>query len=46
MMRVMKKNMNKSLIRVNRTKKRSVNRFQPIFIDAVFYKVFQHAVSS
>src|SRR6516162_4341092 len=46
MMRVMKKNMNKQSYSRNRTKKRSINRFQPVFISAVFYKVFQRTVSS
>jgi hypothetical protein len=33
MMRVMKKNMNKQSYSRNRTKKRSINRFQPVFIS-------------
>src|SRR5215813_5115252 len=46
MIRIMKKDMKKHSYSRNRTEKRSINGFQPVFIRAVFYEVFQRVVSS
>ena len=46
MIRVVKENVSKQPHSRNRAKKRSIHRFQPILIGAVFYEFFQHVISS
>lgn len=45
-MRVVKKNMSKKARTRDRAEERSINRFQPVFIGAAFYKTLQRLESS